>query len=113
MRDLWRFLTLMRPRIGWVLTGILTSLLTTATGIVLLGMVGGLVVGGTLVGGAAIAGLVLRGLAVMRGGGRYAEKLSTHQATFRVIADLRVWFFDRAIPLAPAKLGGVRAGDLL
>lgn len=113
MRDLWRFLTLMRPRIGWVLTGILTSLLTTATGIVLLGMVGGLVVGGTLVGGAAIAGLVLRGLAVLRGGGRYAEKLSTHQATFRVIADLRVWFFDRAIPLAPAKLGGVRAGDLL
>jgi ATP-binding cassette subfamily C protein CydC len=113
MADLWRFLALMRPRIGWVMTGILTSLLTTAAGIVLLGLVGGLVVGGTLVGGAAVAGLVLRGLAILRGGGRYAEKLSTHQATFRVIADLRVWFFDRAIPLAPAKLGGVRAGDLL
>lgn len=113
MGDLWRFLTLMRPRIGWVIAGILTSLLTTAAGIALLGLVGGLVVGGTLVGGAAMTGLVLRGLAVLRGGGRYAEKLSTHQATFRVIADLRVWFFDRAIPLAPAKLGGVRAGDLL
>ncbi|WP_204128605.1 hypothetical protein, partial [Pseudomonas ogarae] len=27
--------------------------------------------------------------------------------------DLRVWFFRRALPLAPARLAGVRTGELL
>jgi ATP-binding cassette subfamily C protein CydC len=111
--DLWTFLGLMRPRIGWVLTGLITSLLTTAAGIVMMGLVGGLVIGGGTLLTVGVAGIVLRALALFRGGGRYFEKIATHQATFRVIADLRVWFFERAIPLAPGRLGGVRSGDLL
>lgn len=113
MADLRRFLALMRPRLGWVLLGLATSLVTTAAGLVLLGLVGGLVVGGGALLAAGLVGWVLRGLAIFRGVGRYAEKITTHQATFRVIADLRVWFFERAIPLAPARLGGLRSGDLL
>lgn len=113
MADLLRFLGLMRPRLGWVLTGLITSLLTTAAGLVMMGLVGGLVIGGGTLLTVGLAGIVLRALALFRGGGRYFEKIATHQATFRVIADLRVWFFERAIPLAPGRLGGVRSGDLL
>ncbi|GAB4479740.1 MAG: thiol reductant ABC exporter subunit CydC [Anaerolineales bacterium] len=44
---------------------------------------------------------------------RYAERLVSHSLTFRVLARLRVWFYQALEPLAPARLGGARSGDLL
>uniref|UniRef100_UPI001F299334 thiol reductant ABC exporter subunit CydC n=1 Tax=Acidocella facilis TaxID=525 RepID=UPI001F299334 len=55
----------------------------------------------------------IRGLAVLRSVGRYGERLVTHDATFRQLSALRVWFYERLEPLAPARLQGQRSGDLL
>ena len=112
MRDLIALLALARGRAGWMALGAGFALVATATGIALLGLAGGLVAGA----GAGIAvGVVvwLRALALGRTAARYLERLTTHEATFRVLADLRLWFFERAIPLAPARLGGWRGGDLM
>lgn len=107
--DLIALLGLARRRAGWMLLGAAFALAATAAGIALLGLAGG------LVGGVAVAGAVvwLRVLALGRTAARYLERLTTHEATFRVLADLRLWFFARAIPLAPARLGGWRGGDLM
>jgi ATP-binding cassette subfamily C protein CydC len=44
---------------------------------------------------------------------RYLERLATHEATFRALADMRVWFFGRLAERLPTGLGLRRAGDLL
>jgi ATP-binding cassette subfamily C protein CydC len=44
---------------------------------------------------------------------RYGEKLIGHDATLRIARDLRVWFFRRALPLAPARLSASRIGELM
>lgn len=54
----------------------------------------------------------IRGLAILRTVGRYAERLVTHEAAFRVLAELRVWLFERLEPLAPAGLERYAAGDV-
>ena len=41
------------------------------------------------------------------------ERLTTHEATFRLLAGLRTWFFERIEPLAPARLDEHRGSDLL
>ena len=58
-------------------------------------------------------GALIRLLAILRTGGRYGERLVSHDATLRLLADLRVWLFRRLEPLAPAGLSGLRSGDLL
>lgn len=37
----------------------------------------------------------------------------THEATFRLLAELRVWFYQRIEPLAPAVLEQYHSGDIL
>ena len=44
---------------------------------------------------------------------RYAERLVSHDVTFRLLADLRTWLYERLEPLSPARLGDRRSGDLL
>ncbi len=44
---------------------------------------------------------------------RYAERLTSHNVTFRLIGSLRVALYRRLEPLAPAELSGFRSGDLL
>ena len=44
---------------------------------------------------------------------RYLERLASHDMTLRVLGTLRVRFFERIEPLAPAELEGYRKGDLL
>nr|WP_187353208.1 thiol reductant ABC exporter subunit CydC [Komagataeibacter melomenusus] len=44
---------------------------------------------------------------------RYAERLVAHDAMFRALADVRVWFFRHLARGAAAGLGFRRAGDLL
>ncbi|HDR1496482.1 TPA: cysteine/glutathione ABC transporter ATP-binding protein/permease CydC [Pasteurella multocida] len=55
----------------------------------------------------------VRGLAIGRTVARYFEKVVTHDATFRVLAKLRVQVFRRIIPLSPAVLNRYRNSDLL
>lgn len=93
--------------------------------VVVLSNVGLLALSGWFIASMALAGLgtfrieyfapaaAIRGLAVLRTVGRYLERLVTHEATFRLLALLRVWFYGRLEPLAPAGLQLHRGGDLL
>ena len=59
----------------------------------------------------AIVGVRFFGIA--RGVFRYLERLQTHNTAFRLLARLRVWFYEHLEPLAPARLLTQRSGDLL
>jgi ATP-binding cassette subfamily C protein CydCD len=59
----------------------------------------------------AIVGV--RFFGISRGLFRYLERYLTHQVTFRLLASLRVWFYQALEPLAPARLMMFRSGDLL
>jgi thiol reductant ABC exporter CydC subunit len=61
--------------------------------------------------GVAIAGV--RFFALARAVLRYLERLVSHDLAFRTLADLRVRFFGRLVPLVPGGLDGRRRADLL
>ena len=61
--------------------------------------------------GVSVVGV--RFFGIMRGLLRYAERLVSHDVTFRLLSRLRVWFYEKLEPLAPARLMDFRAGDLL
>lgn len=122
MKDLLFFLRLTaRKRLGWLLGGALLAFATLFAGTALLGL------SGWFISAAALAGLAgagsafnlfvpsagVRFFAIGRIVARYLERLVTHEATLRILADLRVWFFQKAIPLAPARLGELRGGDVV
>src|SRR6478672_6029106 len=44
---------------------------------------------------------------------RYLERLVSHDVAFRLLARIRVRFYERIEPLAPAELDAYRQGDLL
>ena len=56
---------------------------------------------------------LLQTLGVGRVAGRYAERVLTHAATFRALADLRVWFFRGLARRAAGGLGFRRSADVL
>ncbi|MCJ1699779.1 thiol reductant ABC exporter subunit CydC [Rathayibacter festucae] len=55
----------------------------------------------------------VRAFALSRALFRYLERLSGHDAAFRVLAELRAGVYDRLVPVAPDGLGRVRRGDLV
>ncbi len=59
----------------------------------------------------AIVGV--RAFGIARGLLRYLERLISHDATFRILAHLRSWFYRRLEPLAPARLLEHHTGDVL
>ena len=64
-------------------------------------------------GGVLAAPLALRALGAARVVLRYLERLVTHAATFRALADLRVWFFRNLARGTAGGLGFRQAGDVL
>jgi len=106
---------------GRLLLSALLVWVTMLAGVGLLGVSGGFLTGAALAGAAGLAAVFnffvpsagIRALTLVRIASRYGEKLVGHDATLRVARDLRVWFFRRALPLAPARLGGHRVGSLL
>jgi thiol reductant ABC exporter CydC subunit len=61
--------------------------------------------------GVAVVGV--RFFGITRGVFRYLERLVSHDVTFRLLSRLRIWFYEKLEPLAPARLMEYRAGDLL
>ncbi|MGL5336607.1 MAG: heme ABC transporter ATP-binding protein/permease CydC [Enterovibrio sp.] len=55
----------------------------------------------------------VRGLSLMRTGGRWAERVVSHDATFKLLTSLRKLFFDKLAPLIPGKIANIRDADLL
>ncbi|MEV5710972.1 thiol reductant ABC exporter subunit CydC [Actinoallomurus sp. NPDC052274] len=60
-----------------------------------------------------VAIVAVRAFGIGRGVFRYAERLIGHDATFRILADLRVRVYERLERLVPAGLPRARGGDLL
>jgi ATP-binding cassette subfamily C protein CydC len=119
MTDLLRLLRLFRPYLAWLLPGILLSFVTLMANVALMAL-SGWFISAMAIAGAAGASMnyftpaaLIRAAAIARTAGRYAERLVTHEATFRLLAELRVWFYRRLEPLAPAGLEAWRSGDLL
>lgn len=119
MRDLLRLARLVLPLWRWILLGVLLALATV------LAHVGLLALSSWFIASMAVAGAMgavfnyttpaaaVRALAIARAGGRYGERLVNHGTTFRILSSLRVWFYRRIEPLAPAGLDMHRSGDLL
>lgn len=119
MKDLLRLFALFRPYAGWLALGIVLALITLLANVALLAVSGWFITAMAIAGVAGVSmnyftpsGLI-RAAAIIRTAGRYGERLVTHEATFRLLAGLRVWFYQHLEPLAPARLEAYRSGDLL
>jgi len=119
LRIIGRLLRLARRYRAWMALGALISTVT------MLANVGLMAVAGWFIAAMAVAGTagalmnyflpsaLIRSFAIVRTGGRYLERLVTHEATFRLLSELRVWFYQSIEPLAPARLQHTRGSDLL
>ena len=121
-RPLRAILRMARPQRRQMVLGLVLAIVTALAGIGLLVLSGWFIAASAVAGATTATALAfnftspsagIRGFAVLRTGSRYAERLVTHDATFRFLAGLRVWLFRAAIPLAPARLEEQRGGDLL
>jgi len=59
----------------------------------------------------AIVGI--RFFGISRGFFRYLERYISHDATFRLLGKIRVWFYNSLIPIYPQEIWKRRSGDLL
>ena len=112
MRVLW----LARPLRGRLILAVLAGAAATGCGIALLATSGFLLARASQhpnILAISIAVVAVRGLSVGRGVFRYAERLASHDAAFRILVDIRVRAFQRLERLAPAGLRTLRPGDLL
>jgi ATP-binding cassette subfamily C protein CydC len=114
-----RLLGLSRRYWGWMALGAVLSSVTVLANIGLLAVAGWFLAAMAVAGAAGILinyflpAALIRLFAILRAGGRYLERLVTHEATFRLLSELRVWFYERLEPLAPARLQRYRGSDLL
>ena len=119
MKDLARLARLVLPLWRWLVLGILLALATVLAHIGLLALSSWFIASMAISGAGGVlfnyatpsAGV--RALALARAGGRYAERLVNHGTTLRVLSSIRVWFYTKIEPLAPARLERHRSGDLL
>lgn len=119
MNDLRHLLALARPWRLRMALGIALSVVVILSNVTLLALSGWFIASMALAGVGALTlefftpAAAIRGLAVLRTFARYLERLVTHDATLRLLSVLRVWFYQRLEPLAPARLQGFRDGDVL
>ena len=99
-----------------VALAILLGSIMIASNILLLGMAAYLIAAaalGPLLAILTIPIYIVRLMSVSRAGSRYAERVVSHNVTFRLLARLRTWVYRRLEPLAPAYLHKQRSGDML
>ncbi|SMP48531.1 ATP-binding cassette, subfamily C, CydC [Desulfonatronum zhilinae] len=124
MRVFRLLLSMARAKWPWLLLGLLCSVVTVLANMALLALAAWFLASMALAGVSGVlfnyflpAGAI-RTLAIVRSVGRYFERLVSHDATLRLLADLRVRFFQRLVPLVPAGLskkdgrGGMHSADL-
>ncbi|MGY3857277.1 heme ABC transporter ATP-binding protein/permease CydC [Aeromonas intestinalis] len=122
MRDLLPFLRLYRQHWLSLSTGLLLALVTLVAGMGLLSL------SGWFLSAAAVAGLAVatrdtfnymtpaggvRFFSIIRTASRWGERVVSHDATFRVLTRLRVWFWQKLSPLSTGTLASFRQTDLL
>jgi ATP-binding cassette subfamily C protein CydC len=111
-RDLLEVYALWRRQAFWLGLGLAISLLAVAS---LVGLMtfSARTLATALAAGILVAPVLLRLLGLARTVLRYFERLVTHEATFRALADLRVWFFRGLARHSAGGLGFRRSGDVL
>ncbi len=121
MRDLVPYLKLYKKHWFGLSLGMLLAFLT------LFASIGLLTLSGWFLSAAAIAGLTIaretfnymlpgafvRGFAMGRTAGRWGERVVSHNATFKLLTDLRIFFFSKLAPLIPGRVSNLRDADLL
>lgn len=120
MKALLPFLALYRRHWFRISLGILLAIFT------LLASIGLLMLSGWFLAASALAGLFLittfnymlpaagvRGAAIIRTASRYAERVISHDTTFRVLTHLRIFSFRKLFPLTPGAIAEYRQAELL
>ncbi|MCM0147436.1 cysteine/glutathione ABC transporter ATP-binding protein/permease CydC [Photobacterium galatheae] len=121
MRDLIPYLKLYRRHWFGLTLGMLLGLAT------LLAAMSLLTLSGWFLAASAVAGLSIaretfnymlpaagvRGFSIARTAGRWGERVVSHNATFKLLADLRIFFFRKLTPLIPGRQTNLRDADLL
>ncbi len=113
---LLRLLVLARPLRGQLLLAVAAGAAATGCGVALLAVSGFLLARASQhpnIIAISVAVVVVRALSAGRGVFRYLERLASHDAAFRILADVRVSIYRRLERLAPAGLAALRSGDLL
>ena len=118
MKSIIPFLSLYRTHWGRLLLGVILAITSLSASIGLLSLSGWFLAASFLAGSALVFNFFypssgVRGLAIGRTVSRYFERLVTHDATFRVLANLRVTIFKKLIPLSPSGLKRYRNSELL
>lgn len=121
MRDLIPYLKLYRKHWFGLTLGMLLGLATLLSAMSLLTL------SGWFIAASAVAGLTIaretfnymlpgagvRGFSMARTAGRWGERVVSHNATFKLLADLRLFFFRKLTPLIPGRQANLRDADLL
>lgn len=116
MKTFFRLAGLTRPFAWWMLLAAIIGFATIGSGIGLLMTSAWLITRAAMQPGISTLQLGITGVrffGLSRGVLRYAERLISHNTTFRILTRLRVWFYEAVEPLAPARLAAFRSADLL
>lgn len=118
MSALFQFRGLLAPYAARLFLSLLLAVVTILAGVSLLGVSGWFITATALAGAGAAFNLftpssLVRGLSFLRIAARYGEKLSGHDATLRVLSDLRSWLTAVLFPRLPLTRQSPRHGDLV
>ncbi len=116
MKLLTRLLSLLLP-FGWlVVLAIFLGSITIASNMALLSIAAYLIAAaalGPLLITLTLPMYIVRFMGVSRAVSRYAERMLSHNAAFRLLAELRSKIYSRLAGLSPAQLQSYRSGDVL
>jgi len=121
-RELAFFIRLLGRHFKWMILGTGFGLLAMISAIGLLALSGWFISAAAYAGLTAATaqlfnffhpGIGVRLFAIGRTLARYAERIVTHDVTFRILQSLRSWFYIHLEPLAPARLMMFRSADVL
>ncbi|HEY6470783.1 MAG TPA: thiol reductant ABC exporter subunit CydC [Candidatus Dormibacteraeota bacterium] len=113
----WRFLLdRAAPRLPRLGMAALVSLLCLASGVALLAVAGYLIQDASLrppILSLDVAAVGVRLFSLLRASGRYLDRLATHDAVLRLLADTRVAVYEGIEPRSPGAFDNDRSGDLM
>lgn len=118
MIEVLRILAVARRQWLWMAGGLLIAIAVIVANALLMAISGWFIASMAVAGVTAVSfnyvipAAAIRAFALLRTVGRYGERLLTHEAGFRVLEELRLWFFRRLVPLAPAGLERYTSGDV-
>jgi ATP-binding cassette subfamily C protein CydC len=118
MKSLLAFRSLFLTQAKGFGLALLLSLVALAAGVALLGTSGWFITAAALTSAGLAFNLfapsaLVRGFSFIRILARYGERLSGHDATLRLLAELRGWLFARLFPRLPLADRSLRHGDLV